>query len=160
MEKQSVCSNCGRKYGGGLKKCPECGKMTPPDIKKIAAVAVSVVVVTSAGMGFVFGIDGGSDITQRPDSAVSGNYPSDYTHNSWTGSYGDDGYSSYLPDDYDSISNIGVWNIPGPGPFGNYYLGIKAVRSDITFYYSFNKHVFTLEEALSSDDIREREKFS
>lgn len=67
---------------------------------------------------------------------------------------------SYLPDDYDSISNIGVWNIPGPGPFGNYYLGIKAVRSDITFYYSFNKHVFTLEEALSSDDIREREKFS
>lgn len=102
MEKQSVCSNCGRKYDGSLKRCPECGKMTPPDIKKIAAVAVSVVVVTSAGMGFVFGIDGDSDITQRPDSAVSGNYPSDYTHNSWTGSYGDDGYSSYLPDDYDS----------------------------------------------------------
>ena len=102
MEKQSVCSNCGRKYGGGLKRCPECGKMTPPDIKKIAAVAVSVVVVTSAGMGFVFGIDGDSDITQRPDSAVSGNYPSDYTHNSWTGSYGDDGYSSFLPDGYDS----------------------------------------------------------
>ena len=65
---------------------------------------------------------------------------------------------SYLPDDYDSISVIGVWHIPGGGPWSGYdYLGIKAVRNDITFYYSFNKHVFTLEETLSSDDIRDRE---
>lgn len=65
-------------------------------------------------------------------------------------------FYSYLPDGYDSISVIGLWHIPGVNS-GIDYCGIKAVKDGVTFYYSFDRHVFTLMESLTSDEIHQRE---
>lgn len=69
--------------------------------------------------------------------------------------------ASYLDMDHETVSNIGVWHIPGPGPMsGMDYIGVKAVSQGINYYYSFKDGQFNLLEKLSDKDIKEREKWS
>lgn len=68
---------------------------------------------------------------------------------------------SYLGIDYEMISNIGLWHVPGGGPTsGLDYFGIKAYRSGITYYYSFEKGKFNLMEMLSDEEVEEREMWT
>lgn len=65
--------------------------------------------------------------------------------------------SSYLGIDYEKISNIGLWHVPGGGPSSGFdYFGIKAYSSGITYYYSYENGKFDLLEMLSDKDVEER----
>ena len=66
---------------------------------------------------------------------------------------------NFLPDDYDSVTNIKISNIPGPGPL-HPYLGLVTKRGDITSFYEFNKHSFKLLGAYSDEELNERRKYS
>ena len=64
---------------------------------------------------------------------------------------------SYLPSDYDNISDIKVCQIPGGGALGGfYYLGIEARNDEYTSYFSLENGKFKLIETLSDDEIKSR----
>lgn len=68
---------------------------------------------------------------------------------------------SYLGIDYEKISDIGIWHVPGGGPTsGIDYFGIKTHLSEITYYYSFENGEFELLEILSDEEIEEREMWT
>lgn len=70
-------------------------------------------------------------------------------------------FYSYLPFDYDSISTIGIWHIPGGGPQSGYdFLGIVTVKENTTTYYSFIKSEFELITSLRPDEIEERKMWT
>ena len=70
MEKWINCKHCGHYYSNKLRRCPECGSMTPPGVKQIASAAVIVAAVAAAGVGFFLGInDKGNNISQPPESS-------------------------------------------------------------------------------------------
>lgn len=72
MEKWINCKHCGHYYSNKLRRCPECGSMTPPGIKQIASAAVIIAAVTAACVGFALGInDKGNNISQPPESSVA-----------------------------------------------------------------------------------------
>lgn len=69
--------------------------------------------------------------------------------------------SSYLGIDFEKISNIGLWHVPGPGPTSGFdYFGIEAHRSGITYYYSFESGKFDLLVMLSDKDVEERKAWT
>ena len=69
--------------------------------------------------------------------------------------------ASYLGLDYEMISNIGRWHVPGGGPTSGFdYFGIETYRSGLTYYYSFEIGKFRLLEILSAEDIAEREAWT
>ena len=70
MEKWINCKHCGHYYSNKLRRCPECGSITPPGVKQIASAAVIVAAVAVAGVGFFLGInDKGNNISQPPESS-------------------------------------------------------------------------------------------
>ena len=70
MEKWINCKHCGHYYSNKLRRCPECGSITPPGVKQIASAAVIVAAVAAAGVGFFLGInDKGNNISQPPESS-------------------------------------------------------------------------------------------
>ena len=79
------------------------------------------------------------------------------TGNEWNISSPQAPTSLYLPEDYDSISSINVYDFPSGGSrSGNVmYLGIEAKRKDMTYYYEFHKHAFKLIKSLSKKEIEE-----
>lgn len=72
MEKWINCKHCGHYYSNKLRRCPECGSITPPGVKQIASAAVIVAAVAAAGVGFFLGInDKGNNISQPPESSAA-----------------------------------------------------------------------------------------
>lgn len=68
---------------------------------------------------------------------------------------------SYLPDDYESISSINVWHVPGGGPrSGCDYIGIVAQKNGLNYYYEFKDGKFRSMETLSEDQIRDRDMWT
>ncbi len=63
--------------------------------------------------------------------------------------------SSYLPDSYDEISNIGVWHIPGPGP-ERWYIGVYARKGGTTTYYEFARDSFMEIMSLTEAEMSKR----
>lgn len=69
--------------------------------------------------------------------------------------------ASYLKMDYERVSNIGVWHIPGAGPTSGFdYFGIEAHHSGTTYYYSFENGIFNLLETLSDKEIETRKSLT
>ena len=65
--------------------------------------------------------------------------------------------SPLLEMDYDVISYIGVWHVPGGGPTSGFdYFGIETRRSGMTYYYSFEGGKFVFLEMLDDEDIESR----
>lgn len=63
----------------------------------------------------------------------------------------------YLPENFDTISNINIISIPGGGPLSasNIFFGIEAKKGDYTYYYKFDNKTFELIKKLSQREIDE-----
>lgn len=60
-----------------------------------------------------------------------------------------------LSEDYDRITHVSVWHVPGPGPRSGYdYLGIEAVKNNLTSFYAFEKGKFKLLSVMSKEEIK------
>lgn len=60
-----------------------------------------------------------------------------------------------LSEDFDSITHVSVWHVPGPGPWSGYdYLGIEAVKNNLTSFYAFEKGKFKLLSVMSKEEIK------
>lgn len=69
--------------------------------------------------------------------------------------------SNLLPEDYDSITTINIWTIPGGGPYGgSTFFGICAEIGDFTYFYRLDRNVFTLIQKLSKSEIESRRMFT
>lgn len=69
--------------------------------------------------------------------------------------------SLYLPVDYDEISYINIWHVPGGGPKSGYdFFGIMTKLGSSTSYYSFENGNFRLLVTLSFEEMEERKTFT
>ena len=64
----------------------------------------------------------------------------------------------FLPEYYENITEINIYNIPGPG-FGYKYLGIKAQKGDTTSFYQFDGD-FKLIASYTTKELEMRKRFT
>ena len=76
MEKWIVCKKCGHEYSKTLRRCPECGSVTPPGIKQILPVCIAAAALIASAAGFALGMSDRGKIEtvsdgERPQSSFS-----------------------------------------------------------------------------------------